>query len=182
MTATVPDRLPLRALWRPGLGLALWPAEPFDKLRERAERRSPAEPVEASAPPPLSELVDLPGAVADLLARRRLRHTVDLRGPLGARELRPTTSIGVPTAVELLDRCEHLRTGGDVAFYRYLLSGVRHFIRSGSVAPGMRMLDGESSLQWFPMPTAAWRGWLTVVTASAPESLAANGGDAALAD
>ncbi|WP_448221568.1 DEAD/DEAH box helicase [Gordonia iterans] len=160
-------RLPLRAVWRPGLGLALWPGDG---------------PVGATGDRPLGELADLPGSVTDLLAHRRLRRTVDHTGADGTRALRRTVALGVPTAVELLDRCEHLAVGGDVAFYRYLLAGARAFRDAGAVAPGVRTAGDEPTVQWCPLPGPAWQGWLTLIAASAPPALIANGGTAALAD
>lgn len=151
--------LGLRACWRPGLGLALWPD---------------ATVVAAADTRPLGELVDLPASVGDLLARRRLRHTVDRVGADGARRLYRAAVIGVPTAVELLDRCEHLSVGGDVSFYRYLLAGTRALRDAGAVAPGVAQTGDEAVLAWFPLPTAAWRSWQTVIAAAAPPALVAD--------
>ncbi len=162
------NALGLRALWRPGLGLMLWPD---------------GAPVEAGETRPLGELTALPEAVTDLLAHRRLRHTLDQRGPGGERSLRRTVTLGVPTAVELLDRCEHLHIGGDLAFYRRLLTAARSLIDAGAVVPGQRAVQGgEAVLAWQPLPTPAWTGWQTVIAASAPEALTANGGTPALDD
>ncbi|MFT3715768.1 MAG: DEAD/DEAH box helicase [Gordonia sp. (in: high G+C Gram-positive bacteria)] len=170
MPETTAPALRLRACWRPGLGLALWPDGP---------------PVEAGDTRRLAELTDLPASVADLLAHRRARHTVDLAGPGGVRELRRVVTLGVPTAVELLDRCEHLTVGGDLAFYRRLLAGARALRDAGAVAPTAHSpagADDETVLQWTALPTPAWQGWLTVVAASAPPSLAENGGLTAATD
>ncbi|MFT3661613.1 MAG: DEAD/DEAH box helicase [Gordonia sp. (in: high G+C Gram-positive bacteria)] len=159
--------LPLRALWRPGLGLLLWPD---------------GAPCDAGETRPLGEVVALPESVADLLARRRLRHTVDHTGPDGSRALRRAVALGIPTAVELLDRCEHLTVGGDLAFYRYLLAGARALRDAGAVVPTVRQTDDEAAVGWCPLPGAAWRSWQTVVAASAPQALAVHGGTAALTD
>ncbi|GAA3957386.1 DEAD/DEAH box helicase [Gordonia caeni] len=159
--------LGLRALWRPGLGLALWPD---------------GEPIGPDETRPLGDLTDLPDSVADLLARRRLRHTVDHTGPDGARSLRRAVALGIPTAIELLDRCEFLAVGGDVAFYRYLLAGARGLRDAGAVAPGIRAAGDDLAVQWCPLPVPAFRGWQTVIAASAPPALIAHGGAGALTD
>ncbi|WP_440713186.1 DEAD/DEAH box helicase [Gordonia sp. FQ] len=161
-------RLGLRALWRPGLGLTLWPDVP--------------EPVAADDSRPLGEIVDLPESVHDLLARRRLRHTVDHTGPGGARTLRRAVALGVPTAIELLDRCAYLDVGGDLAFYRYLLAGARALRDAGAVAPGVAAAGDEQVLAWRPLPVPAWQGWQTVITASAPPALMSGGGTDGLID
>ncbi|GAC56190.1 putative helicase [Gordonia hirsuta DSM 44140 = NBRC 16056] len=178
----MPDRpvLGLRALWRPGLGLALWPDTPGPDTPGPAAT-SPVSPARAAgtptaaSPPPLEDLIDLPASVADLLARRKPRHTVDQRGPDGVRTLRSAVVIGVPTAVELLDRCEHLSVGGDLAFYRYLLSGARALRDAGAVAPGVQVTAEEAVVTWSALPTPAWRSWETVIAASAPPALVADG-------
>ncbi|GAA4745809.1 DEAD/DEAH box helicase [Gordonia alkaliphila] len=157
--------LGLRALWRPGLGLALWPD---------------GAPVTAEKSLPLGDLTEVPDAVADLVSRRRLRHTVDHVGPDGTRALRPAVTLGVPTAVELLDRCAHLRVGGDLAFYCYLLAGARRLRDAGAVAPGVR--PGQDEVRWEPLPGPAWLGWQTVIAAGAPPALIANGDTGALLD
>ncbi|MFZ2512395.1 MAG: DEAD/DEAH box helicase [Gordonia sp. (in: high G+C Gram-positive bacteria)] len=151
-----PPDLGLRAVWRPGLGLALWPNGVV---------------VTAGETPPLGELVRLPESVSDLLARRRLRHTVERVGPGGARTLHRAVVLGVPTTVELLDRCEHLSVGGELSFYRYLLAGARSLRDAGAVAPGVPNTGDEPALAWLPLPTPAWRGWQAVITASAPPAL-----------
>ena len=160
-------RLALHALWRPGLGLALWPA--VDGV---------AEP---PGPDALGELTPLPAGVTDLLAHRRLRHTVEVAEPGGVRALRRAAVVGVPTAVELLDRCEHLTIGGELAFYRYLLAGARAAIAAGAVAPVAQSVDAEVLLRWQPLPTAAWQAWFTVAAAGAPPALRA-AGDEPVAD
>lgn len=170
------DALGLRGLWRPGLGFTVWPAAlPQPVLSPEADRRT------------LGELVALPSSVHDLLAHRRPRHTVDHRGPDGTRTMCRGVTLGVPTTIELLDRCAHVKVGGDLAFYRALLAGARAIRDAGAVAPGARTVRGESFggetvLAWQPLPTAAFHSWQTVVSASAPEALLANGGQAALAD
>ncbi|MFC0314231.1 DEAD/DEAH box helicase [Gordonia phosphorivorans] len=159
------QRLGLRALWRPGLGLALWPD---------------GEPVPAGEPRALGDVAEVPESVADLLARRKFRHTVDHLAADGTRVLRPAVTLGVSSAVELLDRCDYLSVGGDVAFYRYLLAGARRLRAAGAVAPGVRA--GESEVRWELLPGAAWLGWQTVISAGAPPALIANGGATALFD
>ena len=147
-------RIPLRVRWVPGLGLAVWPDVP-------------AEPGDV-----FGDVVEVPESLADLVGRRRLRHTVELPTTDGARRFLPATGIGMPSAVELLDRCEHLRYGGDIAFYRYLLAGVRSYLTSGAVAPSTRFVGGEYEVRWVPVPTPAWRSWLAVAQASTPPALA----------
>ncbi|MBM7366883.1 DEAD/DEAH box helicase [Gordonia hydrophobica] len=146
---------PLRVRWVSGLGLAVWPDAP------------------AEAGEVFGAVVEVPASLADLLAERRLRHAVDLGGD-GTRQYRPATGLGVPSAVELLDRCEHLPVGGDIAFYRYLLAGVRAYISSGAVAPSTCLAGGEYEVRWVAVPTPAWRSWLAVAHASAPPLIAAD--------
>lgn len=164
MTASLDSdsRAPLRVRWVPGLGLAVWP----DATAETGAV--------------FGDVVEVPDSLADLVAARRLRHTVELPAADGARTFHPATGLGVPSAVELLDRCEHLRVGGDIAYYRYLLAGVRAYIASGAVAPSARLIGGEHEVRWVAVPTPAWRSWLTVAQASAPPALASDA--AALTD
>ncbi|WP_353110425.1 SNF2 helicase-associated domain-containing protein, partial [Gordonia sp. (in: high G+C Gram-positive bacteria)] len=159
---------PVRVLWRPGLGLAVWPWRPD------AEPPSPGSV--------LDDAVELPSSLTDLLGGRILRHTVELRTPGGGRTFASTTAVGVPTAVQLLDRFDHLPAGGDTAFYRYVLAGVRAVVDAGAVAPGVVDVAGLPEARWLPLPTTAWRAWLNVVHGSAPPAVAENGGSAAITD
>ncbi|GEE03687.1 helicase HelZ [Gordonia spumicola] len=153
-------------LWRPGLGLAVWPWAGPD-----------AEPAQ-----PGTTLDDLPPSLTDLLGGRRLRQSVELRTPDGARTFVATTALGVPTAAALLDRFDHLPTGGDTSFYRHVLAGVRAFVDAGAVAPGVIEVAGLPEARWLPLPTGAWKAWLTVIHGSAPPSIADNGGATAITD
>ena len=156
-------------LWRPGLGLAVWPAHTRDGSR-------------AESGALFSDVAELPDALGDLLGRRRLRNTVELRVPGASRDFVAATALGVPTAVELLDRFAHVRGGGDVAYYRYLLAGVRAFLDAGAVAPGVADVAGVPEARWLPLPTGAWRSWLSVAHGSAPPAVADNGGPEAITD
>ncbi|ALG84060.1 DEAD/DEAH box helicase [Gordonia phthalatica] len=158
MTASIDSdrRAPLRVRWIPGLGLAVWPD-------------TPAEPGDV-----FDDVIDVPDSLTDLIGRRKLRHTVDLPTTDGSRRFQPAAGIGMASAVELLDRCDHLRVGGDVGFYRYLLSGVRAYITSGAVAPSTCLVGGEYEVRWIPVPTPAWRSWLAVAQASAPPAFSSD--------
>ncbi|EGD56916.1 SNF2-like protein [Gordonia neofelifaecis NRRL B-59395] len=156
--AETDGRIALRIRWMPGLGLAVWPD-------------APAEPGTV-----LGDAVDVPAALTDLLAAKRLRHTVESAADGGVRVFHAATGLGVPSAVEFLDRCEHLRVGGDIAYFRYLLAGVRAYIASGSVAPSTCLVGGAYEVRWVPVPTAAWHSWLSIANASAPAAVpTANG-------
>lgn len=156
--STGPSRqIPLRIRWVPGLGLAVWPEAGGD------------------AGAVVADCADVPEALADLLAHRRLRHTVELPAPDGSRRYLPAAGLGVRTAVELLDRCAHLRVGGDVGHYRHLLAGVRAYIASGAVAPSTCLVGGEYEMRWVPTPSDAWHSWLTIAQAAAPPSLSTSG-------
>lgn len=165
---TVPvNAPPVRVLWRPGLGLVVWPGVDAESV---------------SAGSRLDEVTDLPGQLTDLLGGRRLRHPVELRTSDGSRGFVHGTAIGVPTAVQFLDRFDHLAPGGDVAFYRYVLAGVRAVIDAGAVAPGIVDVAGIIEVRWLPMPTSAWRAWMQVAHGGAPAAIAENGGSEAIAD
>ncbi|NLE78749.1 MAG: DEAD/DEAH box helicase [Rhodococcus sp.] len=156
MTATTTDvdhRAPFRVRWVPGLGLAVWPDTP------------------AAPGAVLGDCVTVPDSLGDLIGARKLRHAVELNGEDGTRQFQPATGLGVPRAVELLDRCEHVSVGGDVIYYRYLLAGVRAYIESGAVAPSTRLVGGEYEVRWVPVPSGSWHSWLTVAGASAPSAL-----------
>lgn len=142
----------------PGLGLAVWPDAPADPGAV------------------FGACIAVPDSLVDLLGARRLRHAVESSGTDGTRQFHPATGLGVPRAVELLDRCEHLSVGGDVAYYRHLLAGVRAYIESGAVAPSTRLVGGEYEVRWVPVPTGPWQSWLTVANASAPPALSSGVG------
>ena len=160
--------LPLRALWRPGLGLAVWPAGPA------------AEPGAV-----LGGLLPLPDAVTGLLAQRRLRHTVDVLGPDGRRRFVPAAVISVPDAADLLELCGRLDTGGELRWYRYLLRGVRRFITAGAVVPAVTAVAGTAAdyeLRWLPAAGSGWDHWLSVTASALPPALRDGGGLDALND
>ncbi|MCF8571424.1 DEAD/DEAH box helicase [Gordonia sp. HY002] len=157
----------LRVLWRPGVGLAVWPA---------------IDASSAAAGTLLDDVAEVPSTLVDLIGGRRLRHPIELRTTTGGREFVHATAVGVPTAVQLLDRFDHLTPGGDVAFYRYLLAGVRSAIDAGAVAPGTVEIAGIVEVRWLPMPTSAWRAWLQVAHGAAPAAVADNGGSSAITD
>ncbi|MGB3302559.1 MAG: DEAD/DEAH box helicase [Gordonia sp. (in: high G+C Gram-positive bacteria)] len=150
--------MPLRVRWVPGLGLAVWPDAGLGVVAESGAV--------------FGESVNLPESLIDLLGKRKLRHTVDFPDADGTRRYFPATGLGVRTAVELLDRCEHLPAGGDIGYYRYLLSGVRAYIASGSAAPSVTLVGGEHEMRWLPTPSPGWHSWLAVAQASAPRALA----------
>ncbi|MFI8770932.1 DEAD/DEAH box helicase [Gordonia sp. NPDC062954] len=153
-----PGALPLHALWRPGVGLALWWS------------RSDVGPD------------DLPEAIGDQLARRRSRREITITGPGSGREFISSMTLSTSSAVALLDLTRPYPVSGEIAWYRYLLDGVRRSVAAGSVAPGVADIAGESLLRWQSVPTPAWRSWLAVVAAAAPGLVAANGGAEAITD
>ncbi|WP_412475238.1 DEAD/DEAH box helicase [Gordonia sp. LUNF6] len=151
------SRAPLRIRWVPGLGMAVWPD-------------APTEPGTV-----FGDAVEVPAALTDLVSRKRLRHTVEIAGPDGTRRFLPACGLGMASAVEFLDRCAHLRVGGDIAYYRHLLACVRRYIASGAVAPSTCLVGGVYEVRWIPVPGAAWHSWLSIAQDSAPPALATRG-------
>ncbi|MFT4043427.1 MAG: DEAD/DEAH box helicase [Gordonia sp. (in: high G+C Gram-positive bacteria)] len=159
----------LHALWRPGGGLAVW----FDAAPDSAD---------SGAAPGTVNLTALPESVAALVVGRRLRRDIAVIGPHGHRRLVSAMTLGVSSAVALLDATRSTPVGGDIGWYRLILDGVRRFVAAGAVAPALAEVAGETVTRWQPVPTPTWRSWVTVVTAGAPPALIDNGGPAALAD
>ncbi|MDY6807582.1 MAG: SNF2-related protein [Actinomycetota bacterium] len=150
--------LPIHALWRPGVGLALWWARP-------------------DAGPD-----DLPEVVADQLSRRRSRRDIAVIGPDGGRDFVSTITLSTSSAVAMLDLTRPYPVSGEIGWYRYLLDGVRRVVGAGSVTPGVAEIAGEPLLRWQAVPTPAWRSWLAVVAATAPGLVSANGSHHAIDD
>ncbi|RPA12946.1 DEAD/DEAH box helicase [Gordonia sp. OPL2] len=158
MSSEPAPTLPIHALWRPGVGLALWWARP-------------------DAGPD-----DLPPEIAAQLSRRRSRREITLIGAAGRREFLSTFTLGIGSTVALLDLTRPHATSGEIAWYRYLLDGVRRHIAAGGVAPGVTEIDGEPMLRWLPVPTPSWRSWMAVVSTTAPGVVTDNGGSDSIAD
>ncbi|NDZ93905.1 DEAD/DEAH box helicase [Streptomyces sp. SID6673] len=157
-TADASPTLPLHALWRPGVGLALWWAVP-------------------GAGPD-----DLPEPLTDHLSRRRARRELAVIGESGRREFVPTMTLGAGSGVAFLDLTRPHAVSGEIRWYRYLLDGVRAHIAAGAVAPGVAEIDGEPMLRWQAVPTSSWQSWMSVVSATAPGLVAENGGTDAITD
>lgn len=146
----------LHALWRPGVGLAVW---------EDATRTG-----------------ELPDPLRSLLAGKRFRRQIDIIDDAGRRDFVATMTLGTASAVSFLDATRSLPVAGDIAWYRHLVDGVRRFVGAGAVAPTLADIAGETVFRWAPLPTSAWRAWSAVITGGAPGALADNGGAAALMD
>ncbi|OPX14507.1 hypothetical protein B1964_14845, partial [Gordonia sp. i37] len=140
----------LHALWRPGVGLAVW---------EDATRTG-----------------ELPDPLRSLLAGKRFRRQIDIIDDAGRRDFVATMTLGTASAVSFLDATRSLPVAGDIAWYRHLVDGVRCFVGAGAVAPTLADIAGETVFRWAPLPTSAWRAWSAVVTGGAPGALADNGG------
>ncbi|MFW0792604.1 SNF2-related protein [Gordonia sp. CPCC 205515] len=154
MARSSPATTALHALWRPGVGLAVWG---FDD-------------------------VALPEDAARLLARRRAGRDVPVLDESGRRRFERAVPLGVASTVALLDALRDTPVSGELRWYIYLLDGVRGFVTAGTVAPGLVDIAGEATMRWLPVPTAMWRAWLDVVIGSAPDFLTDNGGAVALQD
>ncbi len=154
----VTGALPLHLLWRPGVGGAVWTAS-------------------GSADVP-----ELPEPLSDLLSGRRFRGSLALIEANGHRSFVPTLSLGVATTCALLDVSRPHPVSGEIAWYRYLLDGIRRFVAAGAVAPTVIEVDGEAMLRWQAVSTPTWRGWLAVVSSTAPAVVTENGGMDAITD
>ncbi|MFT4128132.1 MAG: DEAD/DEAH box helicase [Gordonia sp. (in: high G+C Gram-positive bacteria)] len=147
----------LHALWRPGVGLALWDDAPADRSA-------------------------LPDELRTLLSGKRFRRQVGIIDAAGQRRFVATITLGRSSAVTFLDATRSLPVAGDIAWYRHLLDGVRRFVAAGAVAPTFADAAGETVFGWRALPTATWRAWSAVITGGAPSALLENGGAAALLD
>ncbi|AZG48782.1 DEAD/DEAH box helicase [Gordonia insulae] len=157
-TAATTRTLPLHALWRPGVGLALWWAHP-------------------DAGPD-----DLPREIADQLSSRRSRREAAIIGETGHRDFVRTITLGAASTVGFLDLTRPHPVSGEITWYRYLLDGVRRHVGAGAVAPGVAEIGGEPLFRWQAVPTTSWRSWMAVVSTTAPSVVADNGGSEATAD
>lgn len=146
---------PLHALWRPGVGLAVW---------------VDGDPSDLAAP------------LRDLLDGRRFRSEIPVVDADGHRRFVRAATLGMTSAITLLDASRSIAVTGDVRWYRYLLDGVRAFVRSGTVAPSVQQVAGEWMVRWVVVATPTWRSWHAVVVGSAPDALLHNGSAPALDD
>ncbi|GAA1480923.1 DEAD/DEAH box helicase [Gordonia sinesedis] len=169
----------LHGLWRPGSGFVLWFHDAAGATSEPAAAEGAAPDVGTSAPP-------LPEPLLTLLAGRRFRRAIGIVGERSSRLFVPAMTLGVGSAVAVLDATRSLTVGGavsgDIEWYRHVVDGVRRFVDARAVAPTMVEVAGESLMRWRPVPTEAWRAWATTVTAAAPDVLLDNGGPDALLD
>ncbi|MFT3900571.1 MAG: DEAD/DEAH box helicase [Gordonia sp. (in: high G+C Gram-positive bacteria)] len=147
----------LRALWRPGLGLALW-------------RTGPGRDDEPLA------VGEVPAALAEHLVDRAPRRTLDLVGADGTRTMRPCVVLGRTTALAALANLDpaDAAAGGDLRYYRRLLDGVRAAVDAGAVAPAVCVVDGEHLLRWQLVDTPRWRSWLAAMLDRCPDALTRN--------
>ncbi|WP_249145385.1 DEAD/DEAH box helicase [Gordonia sp. SCSIO 19800] len=146
---------PLHALWRPGVGLAVW---------------VDGDPSDLAAP------------LRDLLDGRRFRSEIPVVDADGHRRFVRAATLGMTSAITLLDASRSIAVTGDVRWYRYLLDGVRAFVRSGTVAPSVQQVAGEWMVRWVVVATPTWRSWHAVFVGSAPDALLHNGSAPALDD
>ncbi|GAC52984.1 ATP-dependent helicase [Gordonia amicalis] len=146
---------PLHVLWRPGVGMAVW----ID-----------------------GEPADLPEPLRDAVSGRRFRSEIPIVDDGNRRRFVRAATLGLTSAVSLLDASRSVTVPGDVRWYRYLLDGVRAFVTAGAVAPSAEQVAGEWLLRWVAIPTPTWRSWHAVVLSSAPDALLHNGSHAALDD
>ncbi|MEO9327338.1 DEAD/DEAH box helicase [Gordonia aurantiaca] len=146
---------PLHALWRPGVGMSVW----VD-----------------------GDPADLPEPLREALGGRRFRSDIPVIGDGGRRRFVRAATLGITTAVVLLDASRSVAVTGDVRWYRYLLDGVRSFVAAGAVAPTVVQIAGEWLLRWSAVPTPTWRGWHAVALDGAPDALLHNGTRSAIDD
>ncbi|MET4167088.1 MULTISPECIES: DEAD/DEAH box helicase [Gordonia] len=146
---------PLHALWRPGVGMAVW----ID-----------------------GDVSDLPPPLRDLLDGRRFRSEIPVVDADDRRQFVRAATLGLTSAVTLLDASRSVPVTGDVRWYRYLLDGARSFVRSGTVVPSVQQVAGEWMVRWVAVATPTWRSWHAVVVGSAPDALLHSGSAAALDD
>ncbi|MGW0036556.1 DEAD/DEAH box helicase [Gordonia sp. NPDC003376] len=157
----------LHALWRPGIGLAVWVA---------------ATPGRGPGPDTEPWPDEIPEPLRSLLSGKRFRRQVGVIDADGRRRFVATLTLGTASAVSFLDATRSLSVPGDITWYRHLLDGVRRFTAAGSVVPALAEVAGETVMRWQPASTSAWRAWSAVITGGAPAALGENGGAAALMD
>ncbi|MBR7192936.1 DEAD/DEAH box helicase [Gordonia sp. SCSIO 19800] len=125
---------------------------------------------------------DLAAPLRDLLDGRRFRSEIPVVDADGHRRFVRAATLGMTSAITLLDASRSIAVTGDVRWYRYLLDGVRAFVRSGTVAPSVQQVAGEWMVRWVVVATPTWRSWHAVFVGSAPDALLHNGSAPALDD
>ncbi|PWD44468.1 ATP-dependent helicase [Gordonia paraffinivorans] len=153
-SATAPSP-PLHALWRPGVGMSVW---------------VDGDPAELAEP------------LREVLGNRRFRSEIPVIGEGDRRRFVRAATLGITTAVALLDASRTVEVVGDVRWYRYLLDGVRSFVAAGAVAPTVAHVADEWLLRWGAVPSPTWRSWHAVALGSAPDALLHNGTGSAIDD
>ncbi|WP_439029457.1 DEAD/DEAH box helicase [Gordonia terrae] len=128
------------------------------------------------------EVSDLPQPLRDVLSGRRFRSEIPVVDADGRRRFVRAATLGVTSAVTLLDASRSVPVAGDVRWYRYLLDGARAFIGAGAVVPTVVQVAGEWLMRWSVIPTPTWRSWHAVVVGGSPDALLDNGSVAALDD
>lgn len=152
----------LHALWRPGVGFAVW-------------HDSPDQPAEPSA--------QLTPAAREVLRTKRFRHQTAFIDESDKRTFVTSALLGITTTAEFLDAIDSDSPySGEVRYYRQLLAGIQRFVDTGTVAPGATLVSGEALLRWQLIPTPVWRGWFAAMTHALPPALERNGGMGAIAD
>ncbi|MFW0786692.1 SNF2-related protein [Gordonia sp. CPCC 206044] len=177
-TDTGPSALPLHLLWRPGSGGAVWSQSGWSQSGSSESGSSESVWSESGA----DALPPLPEPLADLLSARRFRTSVPVIDAAGHRDFVAALSLGVAATVALLDLSRNHPVSGEIAWYRYVLDGVRRFVAAGAVAPTVADVDGEAMLRWQTAQTSAWRGWTAVLPSTVPSVVLENGGMAAVTD
>ncbi|WLP90060.1 SNF2-related protein [Gordonia sp. NB41Y] len=171
----------LHALWRPGVGLAVWTTSSPDPGSE-PDPRPESESGRVTGPGPEPGPDEIPEPLRSLLSGKRFRRQVGVIDADGRRRFVATLTLGTASAVSFLDATRSVAVPGDIVWYRHLLDGVRRFVVSGSVVPTLAEVAGETVMRWQPATTSAWRAWSAVITGGAPAALTENGGAAALMD
>ncbi len=155
-TASADAPATLHLVWRTGVGMAAWVDD--------------------------GEVTELAEPLADALHGRRFRREIAIVDAAGRRRFVAAATLGLTSAVAVLDASRSAAVAGDVRWYRYLLDGVRAVIGAGAVAPTVAHIAGEWVVRWQAIGTPTWRSWTAIVTGGAPAALIDNGGNAALLD
>ncbi len=156
-------RAATHALWRPGLGLALWFT---DEIGEPTAEPDPSA---------------VPAAVAEVLGDRRPRRSVTLAGPRG-RLVAPALTLGPQRAAGLFDALSEADGAGDLRYLRWVAKSVERFVAAGAVSPALRSDDGDWTVRWAPVESVQWRTWVQAAAAAMPPVLRRTGDLAAVLD